>query len=428
MLTKRLKPAVLLTVLVTFSLGAAELPTKGGPERKGPLADMPSKPGTHMEKIKALGDNQWVCLGSPAPDPKWGKMTGRSWGAKMAYAPDLVGAFMVGEGPHGHTKPNGYQDDDVWFYDVNGHRWICIHPGSNTKAFAQQVADKELKVDAQSGNVVDKDGQPIPIHTLIHAWGNLSYNTDEKKFAWQSKYNAGLYFAARGLEDGIKQLQTQGLNGKLCSPWFYDTVAGKFERYPVSGEPPFGGECAENQFLYIPSKKQFFSAGRSGAAFFDPAARKWTEISSKGFRLQGIDHAACYDSKRDCVYLGGGVYTDAKKPEDNFFRFDIKTCTWSKPNAPGDFPIVFSSNYCFCNYDSVNDAVVIVSADESKHIYVYDPQTNSWSSPPPTGPKGGYSYGNGFYSPEVNAYFFHFAHDGDDNGVMWAYRYKNPRK
>ena len=50
--------------------------------KKGPLAELPSKPGPHLDKIKALGDNQWVNLGAPAADPKWGKARGSSWGAK----------------------------------------------------------------------------------------------------------------------------------------------------------------------------------------------------------------------------------------------------------------------------------------------------------------------------------------------------------
>src|SRR5262245_22175280 len=50
---------------------------------KGPLAEVPSKPGPHIEKIKALGDNEWLNLGSPAPDPKWGKARGRSWSSNQ---------------------------------------------------------------------------------------------------------------------------------------------------------------------------------------------------------------------------------------------------------------------------------------------------------------------------------------------------------
>src|SRR5438067_10812640 len=34
-------------------------------ERKEPLAGLPSKPGPHIDKLKALGDNEWLNLGSP---------------------------------------------------------------------------------------------------------------------------------------------------------------------------------------------------------------------------------------------------------------------------------------------------------------------------------------------------------------------------
>ena len=36
------------------------------PVKKGPPANLPSKPGPHIEKIKALGDKQWLNLGTPA--------------------------------------------------------------------------------------------------------------------------------------------------------------------------------------------------------------------------------------------------------------------------------------------------------------------------------------------------------------------------
>ena len=31
---------------------------------------------------------------------------------------------------------------------------------------------------------------------------------------------------------------------------------------------------------------------------------------------------------------------------------------------------------------------------------------------------------NGFYSPELNAHFFHIAGDSRDDGTIWVYRYK----
>ena len=81
----------------------------GAPAAKGPLSTLPSKAGAHIEKIQSLGDNQWVNLGAPAADPKWGKARGSSWGAKaLILAPELRGAFLFGEGVHAFVKPDGH--------------------------------------------------------------------------------------------------------------------------------------------------------------------------------------------------------------------------------------------------------------------------------------------------------------------------------
>jgi hypothetical protein len=61
---------------------------------KGPLAGLPSQPGPHIDKIKALEDNSWLELGTPGADPKWGRARGRSWTARMPLAPELRGAFL----------------------------------------------------------------------------------------------------------------------------------------------------------------------------------------------------------------------------------------------------------------------------------------------------------------------------------------------
>jgi len=126
-------------------------------EGKGPLVALPSKPGPYIDKIKALGDNQWLKLGAPAPDPKWGKARGSSWGAKaLIFAPDLRGAFLFGEGVHAYVKPDGHIMDDLWFYDINAHAWICLYPGTNTKTFNERVKGKDLKID-DSGLLRDKE-------------------------------------------------------------------------------------------------------------------------------------------------------------------------------------------------------------------------------------------------------------------------------
>jgi hypothetical protein len=107
----------------------------------GALEGLPSQPaGEHLARIQALGDNAWVDLGMPAADPKWGTPPGRSYSSKMAYAPELRGAFLTGGGVHGAVKKDGHYTDDVWFYDINARRWICLYPGAD-------VRNLKLKLD-----------------------------------------------------------------------------------------------------------------------------------------------------------------------------------------------------------------------------------------------------------------------------------------
>src|SRR5205809_4346412 len=114
----------IVAICVALTAVAGTSPTLFAQDKKGPLAERPSRPGPHIEKIKALGDNEWLELGAPAPDPKWGKARGRSWSSNMPFAPDLRGGFVFGEGVHAYTKPDGRYMNDLWFYDANAHRWV----------------------------------------------------------------------------------------------------------------------------------------------------------------------------------------------------------------------------------------------------------------------------------------------------------------
>ena len=134
----RLKPWA-SALLAAFLLSGVCLAGENGVkvERKGVLAKLPSTPGPHIAKIKALGDDSWVNLGQAAGCNRFPRKSiarGRAWGAKMAYAPDMNGAFFCGTGSHG-AQPEGYYMDDLWFYDANAHKWICLYPGANTSMY-----------------------------------------------------------------------------------------------------------------------------------------------------------------------------------------------------------------------------------------------------------------------------------------------------
>ena len=419
---------------VIHELAAGEPADKA--ERKGPLAALPSAPGAHIEKIKALGDNQWLNLGAPAADPKWGRALGCAWGGKsMVLAPELRGAFRTGEGCHAYVKPDGFGQDDYWFYDINAHRWICLYPGTDTRNFKKQVQDGALKVD-DVGRVVDSSGQPIPGHLLIHAFGCISYDTDLKKFSILQGGGFGRYFmpglSSHGgnaaVDEAIALLEGQGLNkkGKNFAPWAYNTLTGRFERELAANAGPSLGDTWP-LYLYIPSKKEFFAAGPSCIAFFNPTTRAWSSpvpntTTAKGWSL------GCYDSKRGRVY--GGYL--------GFYSYDIKTKVMTGINDSAACPVCLNNNNNALVYDSGNDMIVALAFTKSAGpngtnynqtgIFAFDPETKTWREPIPFDAAFNSQLREtnaAFYDPELGVIFIYSAGDSRDDGVMWAYKLKS---
>lgn len=396
---------------------------------KGPLSSLPSRPGPHLKKINALGDNEWVNLGAPAADPKWGKARGRSWGAKALIAvPNLRGAFLTGEGIHHFVKPDGYHMDDLWFYDFNAHRWICLYPGMNTKTFTQRVKSKELAIDGD-GLLRDKSGQAIPVHTMIHAFGSLAYDSDRKKFAFfgtdglNRYYQGGLEYMEEGMKLIDKQLK--GKRKSVYSPWYYDVTSGQFERSAAQGSLGYTNQSFP-QFHYISSRKQFYVAGAAGVAVYDPAKNQWSEKNPKGPRPRGYDGCGCYDSKRNRIYRNDGDGSDAAK--DGLMAYDVKNNSWSYLKPKGKAPDVsMGTNSAYYEYDADLDLVVVIQmTGKSLGVHTYNPKTNSWMDAlpfPANGPRFPFA-ANICYDRALNVYFCHLARDSEDNGVVWAYRYK----
>lgn len=421
--------ATSLAACLTAFLGAS--PSLSAQDKQGPLADLPSKPGAHIEKIKAMGDNEWLRLGAPAADPKWGKARGSSWGAKaLILAPDKRGAFLFGEGVHGYVKPDGHIMDDLWFYDLNAHAWICLYPGTDTKTFTHRVKDKDLLLD-ENGQLIDKEKQPIPVHTLVHAWGYLAYDSDRRKFAflsWSgSSTQISRYFLGgeKQMDEGLKLLEQQRKDAKkrVFSPWFYDVASGKFERSP-SNDAAAVSAGGFPQFHYLPAAKRFFAVGSDTVAIFDPAKNQWIDAKPKGPKPKGYDACGCYDSKRNRFYRNDG---DGSKGE-GLMAYDIESNTWSHLKPAGTVPPPANTNAAFYEYDARLDVVVAIHFRGTPNgVFVYDPKTNAWADPIPFPEKspGKFQYAaNTFYDRELNTYFCHVAGDSNDDGVMWAYRHK----
>jgi hypothetical protein len=388
----------------------------------GPLEGLPSKPGAHAEKVKALGENAWLELGAPAADPKWGRARGRSWTSEMPFAPELRGAFLYGEGVHGYAKPDGRYMDDLWFYDVPGHRWICVYPGADTKSLS-------LKIDAD-GFEADGEGRRIPVAQQVHGYEMNTYDPDLRRF--MSMPNT------HGYEK--KHLAMRDAWAKPApadaSPWFYETKEGRWNRLRTGTNAPKSG--FGDTLIYIPSmKKAFFAQRSSDVWFYDAKENKWSHADPPGPKPPfGIDAVSCYDPKRERIYIGGGSYPVAPKETHALRIYDLKANAWVDPKPKGA-PVQGSNSYPTKNaifiYEPASDKVILVmhTAGDDKAerigIYVYDPEANAWSDErlevdpklaKDRRPK------NGFYDPEQGVIYLHTAGDSNDDGTIWVYRPK----
>src|SRR5262245_8828718 len=233
----------------------------------GPLAALPSNPGPVLARLVALPDRQFVNLGNPAADAKWGKARGRTWCSFMAVAPDLGGAFLYGEGVHGYIKKDNHYMDDLWFYDWNAHAWICAYPGTPVKELDSWKLDRR-------GFITTPDGQTPPISALVHAYNVPCYSPDLKKFATIG----GISFSCPPILAMFGRLGQSELNQDRRHPFFYDVTKGRWERPLATNGPPGHIEVYGASMIWLPTLQKFHfnHAFASGTWLYDPATNGWT--------------------------------------------------------------------------------------------------------------------------------------------------------
>lgn len=428
---QRIFPAVLL-MLGSLCVGSSATAQESGatPETaNAPLAEMPSPPGPHMPKIAALGDNEWLALGAPEADPRWGSARGRSWSSNQPVASNLGGMFVFAEGVHAFVKPDQHYMNDLWFYDINAHRWLCLYPGIDTRTIVQDIRNQTLTI-SDDGVLVRNDGEPLP-PLLIHAYGYLGYDPERKKFLTLGRQFGNYFTTGEGgvFEEANRLFQEQRRDKQTgpLSPFFYDVASGRWEVYPVNmmpGRQPYGA----NLLVYVASRKQFWYGGSDGAWYFDQEQRRWDDAAPQGTSPTGIDHCAAYDPKRDRIYY---YQHDGEDAIDNFLIYDVSMNHWTKPDAAGTAPRAATSNDSIFQFDTVNDRLVIIrwsaGEGEPRAVYSYDPEANAWADPLPLpeNVRGSIKNGShGCYDPNTNAFYCHFASDSQDDGTIWVYRFK----
>lgn len=393
---------------------------------QNPLEKLPSQPGPHLEAVEALPDGGWAELGAPAPDPAWGRARGRSWSGAMAYAPELRGAFLYGEGVHGYVKPDGRYMDDLWLYDIAAHRWICLYPGADPKTL-------QLTLNAD-GFEAGPDGRPVPVAAQVHAYAMIDYDPERRRFVMMP--------CPGGYEKKAMPQRAGWLKPPPpdASPWFFESASGAWNRVRTSTPGPRSG--FGDVLLYLPGRTEYFF-GRGGGKevwFFDAAKNAWRQARPSGPPPPfGIEPVACVDPVRDRVYVGGGNYPRTPDGQNAFWIYDLKADAWIDPKPKGA-PCRGSTSYTTLNatmvFDAAADRVLLLrhsshyDKEDVTGVYVYDPTANAWAEEVGPLPEklSKRSMKNGFYDPALRAVFLHSAGDSADNGTIWAYRYRRGGK
>jgi hypothetical protein len=412
------------TAALTASAVAEPAPKRASDDAVVQRQSLPTTPGPHVARIRVLGDNAWLELGAPAKDPKWGAARGRSWCAAMPLAPELRGAFLFGEGVHGYAKPDGHYMDDLWFYDINGHCWVCFYPGADARTL-------NLRINAD-GFEATEAGQLLPVASQAHGYSMNTYDTDRKRFLSMPNLHPYWKNALPQRKQWLKDPPAD------AGPWEFDPSSGKWDRRRTGIPAP--RSSYGDTLIYIPAKKQtcFIHASKE-VWFYEAPSNRWKLEKPEGpLPPFGIDATSCFDPKRERIYIGGGSYPVAPDEGHAFWVYDLKANQWHDLKPTGK-PCRGSNSYCTLNalmvYDSANDRVLLLrhsfhyDTEQRIGVYVYDPNTNAWAAEPLKLPDKlrNMQAKNGFYDPALNVIFLHGAGDSRDDGVIWAYRYKHPK-
>lgn len=403
----------------------------GPPMSLGCTEGLPSAPGPHIAMIEALAGDTWLEIGAPAPDPTWGMARGRTWTSEMPFAPEFRGAFFTGEGVHGFVKPDGNYMDDLWFYDLEAHRWIACYPGA-------EVATLDLVIN-EDGFEAEADGTPLPVAQQVHGYELNTWDRDRHALLiWPTP---GVYW-----EPALPQRASWYQDPPAdASPWIYDTATGRFDRKRTGAPYPPAedayGALMFGSLVYVDSQQRAFlylNSYPNEIWFYDPAAATWEQGTSGGVLPPfGIDATACYDESRDRIYMGGGSYPVTPEGTNPFWYYDLAAETWVDPMPAGGSapPQSFANSNATMICDSVNDRVLVMryaydpKAGDVADLgtYAYDPTANTWAAEalaiPDAITMAPYPAESAFFDPALSAVFVYAAPDsGDEGATMWVYR------
>ncbi len=291
-----------------------------------------------------------------------------------------------------------------------------MYPGSDMRKLG------EVRLTTDGFESFDGD-RPVPVGMMVHGYEMSSWDPHLQLLHVMEADHAYLKNKVPGLAKFRRDVDARS-GRRSASPWMFDPWNRRWHRVRTPMRSPRSG--VGYVVIYLPDTREIFHYSNRRVGFYDPSANRWRVARPGGpAPMFGIDPTACYDARRDRIYIGGGKYPVAES-SNALWIFDAKAERWIDPRpagSPGGNS--YGTNVAIMNCDSSADRVVLIRHRESSRgVHVYDPGRNAWSSDkrplPPSWPTRAVS--SGFHHPGNGLHYVFAAGDSEDNGTMFVFR------
>lgn len=334
---------------------------------------LPENTWLKLPPIKVIGNLDWL---GPRADERVRGPFGRSYCAKMLYAPERRRAVFFGGG-HNVRRIN-----DVWEYDLASNTWNCLRPADPPQTNTEEWFRENTML--KDGIIMTKNGGQVAVS---HQWDQIAYDPDRHLALWVNSMPRSVNYSLK-LDDpdnvaakayGLSFDEFQKKLGKdSIHVWGYDLVEKKWTSVEcvANWKGPgntTGGRQESGILKYMPDKKTLVFFGSAGMVMRDTSTGAWNKVAG-GPGSYGASAAYDVDAKQVVAISGSKTLT-----------YSIGDKGWKTAIENGPVPGSDSASALF--YDPLSKKILMHTlrkADEPT-LWVYDSAKNEWTDPKPQG-------------------------------------------
>ncbi|MCW8131323.1 MAG: hypothetical protein KIS92_13320 [Planctomycetota bacterium] len=336
---------------------------------------LPENTWMKLPPFKVIGNLDWL---GPRADERARGPFGRSYCAKMLYAPERKRAIFFGGG-HNVRRIN-----DVWEYDLASNTWNCLRGGDPWQKDTEEWFREFTML--KDGIVMTKTGGMV---SVSHQWDQVAYDPERRLALWVNSMPRSVNYSIKLDQPDNVVAKAYGLSFEEFSKklgkdsihvWGYDLAKKEWTSIEclVSWKGPgntTGGRSESGILKYMPDQKTLIFIGHA-TLVRDASTGEWKKVAG-GPGTYGA--SAAYDvANKQIVAIAGRktlTYTIGQK--------GWKTAIEEGPVAGND-----AASALF--FDPVSKHVLMHTlpakdGDTQPPLWIYDPAKNAWFDPKPQG-------------------------------------------